>query len=102
MDCLIRILFLPILVPCNSLIAISPSSFEVISTKPKPLDIWVYLSITTLHDLISPIFLKMKEEVNYNSLKLVIHPGDEYNYDPINKTGKTKNIRKYFVKKDWR
>ena len=54
------------------------------------------IAFLALHDISQSIFLKMKEEVNYNSLKLVIHPGDEYNYDPINKRGKTKNIGEYF------
>ncbi len=54
------------------------------------------ISFLTLTDESLPIYMKMKEEVNYDHLKAVVCPGDEYNYNPIAQSSKTQNVKEYF------
>tara|TARA_Y100000590_G_C15631160_1_gene981255 strand:- start:486 stop:1265 length:780 start_codon:yes stop_codon:yes gene_type:complete len=46
------------------------------------------------------IYSIMKEEVNLDSLKLVIHPRDEHNLNPLTMSGKTKNVKDYYKNLD--
>lgn len=42
------------------------------------------------------IYSKMKKEVNFDSLQLVVHPRHKFNLNPITNSGKTKNIIEFF------
>ena len=53
------------------------------------------ISFLTLTDESLPIYMKMKEEVNYDHLKAVVCPGDEYNYNKA-QSSKTQNVKEYF------
>tara|TARA_B100000965_G_C19591860_1_gene758317 strand:+ start:2478 stop:3266 length:789 start_codon:yes stop_codon:yes gene_type:complete len=81
-------------------VVIRVNELGVVSEMAKDYGSRTDIAFLALHDISESIFLKMKEEVNYKSLKLVIHPGDEYNFDPISQTGKTKNTREYFKSLD--
>lgn len=54
------------------------------------------IAFLTLTDEALQIYIKMKEEVIHNHLKLVVCPGDEYNYNPLSNSAKTKNVKEYF------
>jgi hypothetical protein len=54
------------------------------------------VAFLTLTDNSLPIYMKMKDEVIQNHLKLVVCPGDEYNYDPTSNSPETKNVKEYF------
>ena len=54
------------------------------------------IAFMTLSQEAVEIYSKMKEEVNFEKLKLIIHPRDEYNFNPITKREKTMNVREYY------
>tara|TARA_B100001057_G_C22561448_1_gene837480 strand:- start:32 stop:820 length:789 start_codon:yes stop_codon:yes gene_type:complete len=41
-------------------------------------------------------YIKMKEEIDTSTLKLIIHPRDEYNLNPFKPVSRSKNISNYF------
>lgn len=54
------------------------------------------IAFLTLTNESLPRYMKMKEEIDTSTLKLIVHPRDEYNINPINPVKKSKNILNYF------
>tara|TARA_X000000368_G_C22988960_1_gene693435 strand:+ start:367 stop:1170 length:804 start_codon:yes stop_codon:yes gene_type:complete len=54
------------------------------------------ISFLTLTEDSLKIYKKMKENFNYDSLKIVVHPRDEYNLNPYKEVLKSKNIKHFF------
>ncbi len=53
------------------------------------------ISFLSLSEEAIEIYSQMKKEVNLESLKLIVHPRHEYNFNPI-KLEKTKHVKEYF------
>ncbi len=54
------------------------------------------IAFLTLSEEAVEIYLHMKKEVNFENLKLIIHPRHEYNYNPISQLQGSDNVNDYF------
>jgi hypothetical protein len=54
------------------------------------------VSFLSLTDESVPMFIKMKDEIDLDPLKLIVHPRDEFNLNPYRNVEKTKNVIEYF------
>lgn len=54
------------------------------------------ISFLTLSEEAIQIYLQMKEDVNYENLKLIVHPRDEYNFNPLTNIREGISINEYF------
>ena len=51
------------------------------------------ISFLTLTEESLKIYKKMKENLNYDSLKMIVHPRDEYNLNPFKEVSKSRNVK---------
>tara|TARA_B100000161_G_C33537187_1_gene408942 strand:- start:647 stop:1438 length:792 start_codon:yes stop_codon:yes gene_type:complete len=75
-DCIIRI----------NEIGISNNLFDDYGSKTN-------ISFLTLTEESLKIYKKMKENLNYDSLKMIVHPRDEYNLNPFKEVSKSRNVK---------
>ena len=54
------------------------------------------ISFLTLSEEAIQIYLQMKEDVNYENLKLIVHPRDEYNFNPLTNIREEINVKEYY------